>query len=488
MAVARPAKRRRDPRIGGFRGRRGVGSVLFVVGLLDSIGRGDRTELSIDAPRETAPLAYAVDHGATNSQKLAHRRKGTPRDSSKVRAACKSPSRPKDLQVVERHRARGKTLGQPGGSIEIHEIELRVKTREDLGRVGRDGSSAGRLHDSSRDDRRRRSWRQEDAKNFCFPRRRDCPIVAGLMHSYVRSAWRSWLTALATDAEAAIAAALTYESLPGEVRDAWLDAIAAEATTLRVPAVAVYAPLLGVEADPGRLERMRAAVTADPASVDAVEAEPFAWMGVSVGGVHACVFGSSIYLVYVRVLTCRYTPSGGFVSAAAYDPLRHLAHVFSMRGRRRRSGGADATLPVVVDELAHAVLADRRQNRASPHALQSFVDLFVPEAKWSAFGPALCVWRRTRIKRRGPMSDPLGPALRDVRSIRLVSMRSRPLLERPRTQANAFSASGPHLSTRQALVDNGFSAGSSTLARTLRVRRAHARRVSRGGRERRPSH
>jgi len=46
-------------------------------------------------------------------------------------------------------------------------------------------------------------------------------------------------------------------------------------------------------------------------------------------------------------------------------------------------------LPVVVDELAHAVLADRRQNRVSPHALQSFVDLFVPEPKWSAFGPAL---------------------------------------------------------------------------------------------------
>jgi hypothetical protein len=207
------------------------------------------------------------------------------------------------------------------------------------------------------------------------------------MHSYVRSAWRSWLTALATDAEAAIAAALTYESLPGGVRDAWLDAIAAEASTLRVPAVAVYAPLLGVEADPGRLERMRAAVTADPASVDAVEAEPFAWMGVSDGGVHACVVASSIYLDYVRVLTCRYTPSGGFVSAA-YDPLRHLAHVFSMRDVE----GVlvePTPLPVVVDELAHAVLADRRQNRVSPHALQSFVDLFVPEPKWSAFGPAL---------------------------------------------------------------------------------------------------
>ena len=30
----------------------------------------------------------------------------------------------------------------------------------------------------------------------------------------VRTAWRSWLSALATDAEAAMAAALAYESLP----------------------------------------------------------------------------------------------------------------------------------------------------------------------------------------------------------------------------------------------------------------------------------
>jgi hypothetical protein len=207
------------------------------------------------------------------------------------------------------------------------------------------------------------------------------------MHAYVRSAWRSWLTALATDAEAAIAAALTYESLAGDVRDAWLDAIGAEASTLRVPVVAVYAPLLSVEADPGRLERMRAAVTADPASVGAVDAEPLAWMGVAHGGVHACIVASSIYLDYVRVLTCRYTPKGGFLSAA-YDPLRHLTHVFSMRDVE----GVlvePTPLPVVVDDLAHAVLADQRQNRASPPAIQSFVDLFVPEQKWTALGPAL---------------------------------------------------------------------------------------------------
>jgi hypothetical protein len=211
--------------------------------------------------------------------------------------------------------------------------------------------------------------------------------VTGPMLAHVRSAWRTWLAALATDAEAAIAAALTYESLPGEVRDAWLDAIGAEAETLGVPAVAFYGPLLGVESDPGRIERIRAAVARDPASAGAVDAEPVAWMGVADGGVHACVVASSLYLDYVRVLTCRYTPRGGFVSAA-YDPLRLMAHVSSMR--EVEGVLVEPTpLPVVVDELAHAVLADRRQNRASPPALRAFVDLFVPEPKWTAIGPTL---------------------------------------------------------------------------------------------------
>src|SRR5580704_10611048 len=64
----------------------------------------------------------------------------------------------------------------------------------------------------------------------------------------LRSAWRTWLSALAFDAEAAIAAAFVYESLPPEGRDAWLDAVAMDIEDKRVdvPAIAVYAPLLAV--------------------------------------------------------------------------------------------------------------------------------------------------------------------------------------------------------------------------------------------------
>jgi hypothetical protein len=48
-------------------------------------------------------------------------------------------------------------------------------------------------------------------------------------------AWRTWLTALATDSEAALAAAMTYASLAGEARDAWLDALDRDRGSVDVP-------------------------------------------------------------------------------------------------------------------------------------------------------------------------------------------------------------------------------------------------------------
>jgi hypothetical protein len=193
------------------------------------------------------------------------------------------------------------------------------------------------------------------------------------------SAWRSWLTALATDAEAAIAAALTYESLSSEARDAWLDAVESEAQSLGVPRVAVYAPLLGVETDGRRAARLRAAIAVDVSPGTSVE--PAAWLGRSADGVHACVVVVPVYLAYSRMLVCRYTPEGGFF-AASCGPL-------GPKGREppmEVDGIAVSPAPVVdvVDELAHAVLADRREGRPVPAALEAFADLFAPDPKWLA--------------------------------------------------------------------------------------------------------
>jgi len=198
---------------------------------------------------------------------------------------------------------------------------------------------------------------------------------------FVRSAWRTWLSALATDADAAMAAAMAYESLPPESRDAWLDALANDRSTLDVPAVALYAPLLAVESDGARRERIAVAIAAESTVEGSAEAglapAAFAFRGVSNEGVHACVLVAPLYLNFVQVLRCRYTPHGGFLDLR-HDPLRHAADL----PRVRDVDGVvvePTPLRIVVEELAHAILADRRAQRESPQALASFAHLFGPD-------------------------------------------------------------------------------------------------------------
>src|ERR1700674_3925328 len=117
----------------------------------------------------------------------------------------------------------------------------------------------------------------------------DAAHVEASLDPRMRSAWRSWLSALATDAEAAMAAALAYESLPPEARDAWLDALETVAPTLDVPSLALYAPLLAVESDAPRRQRIEAAITSDPRAAVGSLTRAQALRGVALDGVHACV-------------------------------------------------------------------------------------------------------------------------------------------------------------------------------------------------------
>jgi hypothetical protein len=79
----------------------------------------------------------------------------------------------------------------------------------------------------------------------------------------------------------------------------------------------------------------------------------------------------------VQVLACRYTPAGGFVTVR-HDPLTHADAVKSLE---TFEGIALERTPlrIVVEELAYAVLADKREQRETPAALASFVDLFAPD-------------------------------------------------------------------------------------------------------------
>jgi hypothetical protein len=84
----------------------------------------------------------------------------------------------------------------------------------------------------------------------------------------VLSAWRHWLGALATDADAAHAAAMAYKDLDAAGRDVWLDALARDTGDIDVPKIAVYAPLLAVEGDPERRQRIEGAIAgANPPAV-----------------------------------------------------------------------------------------------------------------------------------------------------------------------------------------------------------------------------
>lgn len=191
-------------------------------------------------------------------------------------------------------------------------------------------------------------------------------------------AWRTWLAALATDAEAAVAAALAYESLPAGARDAWLDALVEDVRQVDVPAVAIYAPLLSVETDARRRARMESAVASAPEGFARQTEAARSLRGVALDGTHACIVVAPLYLSFVHVMWCRYRPDVGLISLR-HDPIRHRKHLTDLDD----VDGIDVEptpLHMVVEELAHAIVADRRDNRSPPVELAAFAYLFGPES------------------------------------------------------------------------------------------------------------
>jgi hypothetical protein len=187
-------------------------------------------------------------------------------------------------------------------------------------------------------------------------------------------AWRRWLARLATDAEAALGAALAYESLSAGARDAWIEALEADMRDLEVPALALYAPLLSVEADASRRARMESALASAPEGAAIERVAAHALRGVAPDGTHACIVAAPLYLAFVQVLWCRYRPRAGVLSVR-HDPIRHVRNVADL-GEVDGIAVEPAPLHLVVEELAHAILADQRGKRPPSAALASFIHLF----------------------------------------------------------------------------------------------------------------
>jgi hypothetical protein len=199
----------------------------------------------------------------------------------------------------------------------------------------------------------------------------------------ILAAWREWLAALATDAEAALAAAHVYDALASEARDAWLDALAEDGPKLTVPRVAIYGPLLSVESDPGRRARMMAAMGDELAWSGAHEgagavAKPRiarTLRGIAADGARIVALVRPLYLQFVHVLSCRYLPDEGFAWV-------HHEPILRDQDAPRDGAWVEGTLlevtPLkpVVEELAHAILAHRRRGDELPLPLRLFADLF----------------------------------------------------------------------------------------------------------------
>ena len=197
-------------------------------------------------------------------------------------------------------------------------------------------------------------------------------IIGNRDDERMRGAWRAWLCSLATDAEAATAAAHLYGELPGAVRDAWLDALGEDAPNLDVPRAAIYCPLLAVERDPARRERIRKGSKTRLGSITRVR---YALLGTGSKGVRVGVLVIPMYLQFVRVIVCRIVKHRGF-DWVQQDPIgcQQDAPVAGsvVDGVELLSTSAQ----VVVDELAHAVLAHRRSGRELPRILYDCADLF----------------------------------------------------------------------------------------------------------------
>lgn len=211
------------------------------------------------------------------------------------------------------------------------------------------------------------------------PREDDCGSVTDgaqlppAVEPRILAAWRAWLAALAVDPEAAISAAHVYGELEPAAREAWLAALVEDAPRLDVPLVAIYAPLLAVETDPDRRERIELLLAEQVSSprLPAVRA----LHGVARGGAHIAVLISPLYLRFVRVLSCRYRPHVGF-EWAHHDPIVLDADAPSDGTEVDNARLETTPLNPVIEELAHAILAHGRRGLEIPEALHPFADLF----------------------------------------------------------------------------------------------------------------
>jgi hypothetical protein len=212
-----------------------------------------------------------------------------------------------------------------------------------------------------------------------FQRAPASKVASAELDARTHEAWCQWLSALATDAEAALAAAIAYNDLDPSARDSWLSALEQDVSRVDAPKYALYAPLLSVESDPARRERMTRAVGAADAARATTEAYALA------GGrsrLRVAIVVMPLYLDFVQVLACGFQRATGF-EWVRHEPILHASTAPRAGSKVESLAVESMPLQTIVDELAHAVLAHQRQGRPPPDALRAFADLFDPRCVYA---------------------------------------------------------------------------------------------------------
>ncbi len=181
-----------------------------------------------------------------------------------------------------------------------------------------------------------------------------------------------WLRSMTTDAEAALAAAMSYRELSPSGREHWLASLREDLRELDIPNIAVYAPLLAVETDPDRRRRLEELAAEDDDRTEVI-ASRAAFASTRRNGERVIVLVVPLYLQFVQVLACAI--KDGCFSWVRHDPIvsKLGAPVAGdmIQGIRLELAGFSSAL----DELASTILSHQRKGHELPEAMYVLSDL-----------------------------------------------------------------------------------------------------------------
>lgn len=187
--------------------------------------------------------------------------------------------------------------------------------------------------------------------------------------------WRQWLTSMASDAEAALAAAIAYRDMDAAGREKWLSSLEFDAPEVDVPSVALYAPLLAVEQDPDRRERLLGAIGGEESAGEA-RSQKRALSGLRGDGTRVYVVAIPLYLDFAQVLAC--AVKGGVFLWVRHDPIVGRDGVPEAGDHLESARLETAPVKSVLDDLALAVLTHQRSGKPLPEALSVLSELLGP--------------------------------------------------------------------------------------------------------------